>query len=76
MILSIESSIPTFKSVSFHAGLNVLLADTQPGSGSTIAAAAQRQLGPHAWLKAQTSSVPGGGAIAAAAYPPGFIGVS
>ncbi len=32
MILSIESSIPTFKSVQFHAGLNVLLADTSPGS--------------------------------------------
>jgi uncharacterized protein YydD (DUF2326 family) len=32
MILSVESSIPTFKSVRFHAGLNVLLADTNPGS--------------------------------------------
>jgi uncharacterized protein YydD (DUF2326 family) len=32
MIISIESSITTFKSVSFHAGLNVLLADTQPQS--------------------------------------------
>src|ERR1700693_4787710 len=32
MILSIESSVPTFKSVNFHAGLNVLLADTQPES--------------------------------------------
>jgi uncharacterized protein YydD (DUF2326 family) len=29
MIISIESSIPTFKAVQFHAGLNVLLADTQ-----------------------------------------------
>jgi uncharacterized protein YydD (DUF2326 family) len=32
MILSIESSIPTFKPLQFHTGLNVLLADTQPGS--------------------------------------------
>jgi uncharacterized protein YydD (DUF2326 family) len=32
MIVSIESSIATFKTVRFHAGLNVLLADTQPGS--------------------------------------------
>jgi uncharacterized protein YydD (DUF2326 family) len=32
MILSIESSIPTFKSARFHAGLNVLLADTKPDS--------------------------------------------
>ena len=32
MIISIESSIPTFKSVSFHPGLNVLLADTRPES--------------------------------------------
>jgi uncharacterized protein YydD (DUF2326 family) len=32
MIISIESSIPTFKTVRFHAGLNVLLADTQPES--------------------------------------------
>jgi uncharacterized protein YydD (DUF2326 family) len=30
MILSIESSIPTFKTVRFHEGLNVLLADTRP----------------------------------------------
>jgi uncharacterized protein YydD (DUF2326 family) len=30
MILSIESSIPTFKTVKFHEGLNVLLADTRP----------------------------------------------
>jgi uncharacterized protein YydD (DUF2326 family) len=29
MILSIESSIPTFKTVRFHEGLNVLLADTR-----------------------------------------------
>jgi len=32
MIVSIESSIPTFKVVRFHAGLNVLLADTRPGA--------------------------------------------
>lgn len=32
MIVSIESSIATFKTVRFHAGLNVLLADTQPGA--------------------------------------------
>jgi hypothetical protein len=32
MIISIESSIPTFKPVQFHPGLNVLLADTQPES--------------------------------------------
>jgi uncharacterized protein YydD (DUF2326 family) len=32
MIVSIESSLSTFKTVRFHAGLNVLLADTQPGS--------------------------------------------
>jgi uncharacterized protein YydD (DUF2326 family) len=32
MIISIESTIPTFKSVRFHKGLNVLLADTHPGS--------------------------------------------
>lgn len=32
MIVSIESSVSTFKTVRFHAGLNVLLADTQPGS--------------------------------------------
>jgi uncharacterized protein YydD (DUF2326 family) len=32
MILSIESSLPTFKTVQFHAGLNVLLADTLPSS--------------------------------------------
>jgi uncharacterized protein YydD (DUF2326 family) len=32
MILSIESSISTFKSVHFHEGLNVLLADTRPES--------------------------------------------
>jgi len=32
MILSIESSLSTFKTVRFQAGLNVLLADTQPGS--------------------------------------------
>lgn len=30
MIIAIESSIPTFKSVTFRAGLNVLLADTTP----------------------------------------------
>ena len=35
MILCIESSISTFKTVPFHAGLNVLLADTRPGSKST-----------------------------------------
>lgn len=32
MILSITSTIPTFKTVRFHEGLNILLADTQPGS--------------------------------------------
>lgn len=32
MILSIESSIPTFKSLVFKPGLNVLLADTAPGA--------------------------------------------
>jgi uncharacterized protein YydD (DUF2326 family) len=32
MIVSIESSLSTFKTVQFRAGLNILLADTQPGS--------------------------------------------
>lgn len=32
MIISIDSSISTFKSVRFHAGLNILLADTRPGA--------------------------------------------
>jgi uncharacterized protein YydD (DUF2326 family) len=32
MILSIASSVPTFKSVHFHEGLNVVLADTRPES--------------------------------------------
>jgi uncharacterized protein YydD (DUF2326 family) len=32
MIVSIESSLPTFKTVRFKPGLNVLLADAQPGS--------------------------------------------
>jgi uncharacterized protein YydD (DUF2326 family) len=32
MIVSIESSLSTFKTLRFHAGLNVLLADTQPDS--------------------------------------------
>lgn len=32
MILSIESSISTFKTIRFREGLNVLLADTQPGA--------------------------------------------
>lgn len=32
MILSIESSIPTFKTIRFHAGLNIQLADKQPES--------------------------------------------
>jgi hypothetical protein len=30
MIISIGSSIPTFKTMTFHRGLNVLLADTSP----------------------------------------------
>ena len=32
MIISIVSSLPTFKGVTFHEGLNVLLADAHPGS--------------------------------------------
>lgn len=32
MIVAIESSLATFKTIRFHAGLNVLLADTQPDS--------------------------------------------
>ena len=32
MIVSIESSLSTFKAVHFQEGLNVLLADTRPGS--------------------------------------------
>ena len=32
MIISIESSLSTFKTVRFQVGLNVLLADTHPGS--------------------------------------------
>ncbi len=32
MILNIDSSIPTFKRVEFHEGLNVLLSDRQPGA--------------------------------------------
>ncbi|MDQ6867018.1 MAG: DUF2326 domain-containing protein [Pseudomonadota bacterium] len=32
MIGAIESSLPTFKTIRFQAGLNVLLADTQPDS--------------------------------------------
>src|SRR5580700_1518466 len=32
MIVSIESSLSTFKAVHFQEGLNVLLADAQPGS--------------------------------------------
>jgi uncharacterized protein YydD (DUF2326 family) len=32
MILAIESSLPSFKTVQFHEGLNVLLADTSPTS--------------------------------------------
>jgi hypothetical protein len=35
MIVSIESSIPTFKAVQFHVGLNVLLADAGPGVSCT-----------------------------------------
>jgi uncharacterized protein YydD (DUF2326 family) len=32
VILNIDSSIPTFKRVEFHEGLNVLLSDRQPGA--------------------------------------------
>jgi uncharacterized protein YydD (DUF2326 family) len=32
MILSIESSDPRFKAITFHSGLNVLLSDTRPGA--------------------------------------------
>jgi uncharacterized protein YydD (DUF2326 family) len=35
MIVSISCSIPTFKTVTFQAGLNVLLADTRPDSKET-----------------------------------------
>jgi uncharacterized protein YydD (DUF2326 family) len=35
MIVSVTSSIPTFKTVTFQAGLNVLLADTRPDSKET-----------------------------------------
>src|SRR5450756_2549741 len=35
MIISITSSIPTFKTVTFHPGLNVLLADTRPEAKET-----------------------------------------
>jgi uncharacterized protein YydD (DUF2326 family) len=35
MIISISSSIPTFKTVKFQAGLNVLLADTRPEAKDT-----------------------------------------
>jgi uncharacterized protein YydD (DUF2326 family) len=35
MIVSITSSIPTFKTVTFQSGLNVLLADTHPKSKAT-----------------------------------------
>jgi uncharacterized protein YydD (DUF2326 family) len=35
MIVSITSSIPTFKTVTFQAGLNVLLADTRPEAKDT-----------------------------------------
>ena len=35
MITSITSSIPTFKPVTFHPGLNVLLADTRPEAKDT-----------------------------------------
>ena len=32
MILSIGSSLPGFKCIAFHVGLNVLLSDTHPGA--------------------------------------------
>lgn len=32
MILNVDSTIPTFKRVEFHEGLNVLLSDRQPGA--------------------------------------------
>jgi len=32
VILNVDSSIPTFKRVEFHDGLNVLLSDSQPGA--------------------------------------------
>lgn len=35
MIISITSSIPTFKAIKFRPGLNVLLADTRPDSKET-----------------------------------------
>jgi uncharacterized protein YydD (DUF2326 family) len=34
MILTIDSDLPTFKSVQFHPGLNVLLSDKSPDSGA------------------------------------------
>lgn len=36
MILSIGSSLPTFRPVTFHAGLNIVLSTSAPGSGERL----------------------------------------